>query len=196
MTDISGVPAFGGGGFVARQAPDTLEPVVREAAEPATTNGSAAQSQGETLLGQNGTYNQSNHDSSDADQKRRDAVRDETVLTGPTPAFQASILDFERDLRNVIARIEAKRTQQADEAAIAPRAVEMSIPAAQNAEATETGQIPPVTPLASTEAMEPPAEQPALPVAQMVTAPAEPVDPEAVHSGPAATQNTPYDPQS
>ncbi|WP_417260051.1 hypothetical protein [Celeribacter sp.] len=192
MTDISGVPAFGGGGFVERQAPDTPEPVVREVAEPATTNGSAAQSQGETLLGQNGTYNQSNHDSSDADQKRRDAVRDETVLTGPTPAFQASILDFERDLRNVIARIEAKRTQQADEAAIAPRAVEMSIPAAQDAQAT----VPPVTPLASTEAMEPPAEQPALPVAQMVTAPAEPVDPEAAHSGPAATQNTPYDPQS
>ncbi|SLN57428.1 hypothetical protein AQS8620_02540 [Aquimixticola soesokkakensis] len=46
---------------------------------------------------------------------------DPDMLTGPTPAFQASILEVESDLRNVLARIESERAIQADSAAIATK---------------------------------------------------------------------------
>jgi hypothetical protein len=36
---------------------------------------------------------------------------DRFTLTGPSPAFQASILEVERDFRNVLARIEATRAK-------------------------------------------------------------------------------------
>ena len=44
--------------------------------------------------------------------------RDPDMLTGPTPAFQASILEIETDLATVIARLEAARTRSRDEAAL------------------------------------------------------------------------------
>jgi len=195
MTDITGVPAFGGGGFASRQLPETPKPVVQEVAKPAA-DGSATNSQGETLRGQNGADYQSKRDSNDADQKRRDAVRDDIVLSGPTPSFQASILEVEKDLRNVIARVEAKRTQQADEAAIAPRASSVAEPE-QTDQTPDTDQATTASPLAPTGTDdEPPAQDHAPSAPQAATAPTETVDPEVARSGPAATQETPYDPQT
>jgi hypothetical protein len=41
----------------------------------------------------------------------RNAPPDRFTLAGPSPAFQASILEVERDFRNVLARIEATRAK-------------------------------------------------------------------------------------
>lgn len=66
---------------------------------------------------------------------------DRFTLTGPTPAFQASILEVERDFRNIIARIEANRAKaEADEAF----GLEPAVPAGASAATEEGGEpVPP-----------------------------------------------------
>lgn len=134
MTNITGVPAFGGGGVAFRQPPDPPQPAV-PAISQTGLNGAATYTKGNELPGQNGA-NFSYRSSSEAEEEERGSApkpapetdadfettskHPDDILTGPTPAFQASVLEVELDLRNALAEIAAKRTQAADEAAISP----------------------------------------------------------------------------
>ena len=201
MSDFNGMPAFGVGGLAMRHPLETSKQAVPEVAKTAT-DGSATNKRGDTSSDQNGAYSQSKRDSVVSEQQRKDAVRDETVLTGPTPAFQASILEVEKDLRNVIARVEAKRTQQSDEAAIAPRAAQGDAQAAQKTDRPEASHdgaakgVADVSTAGSVDRGEAPEQVRDAPAPQTVPAPSQSGDPEAAHSGPAATQSTPYSPPS
>jgi hypothetical protein len=182
-----GVPAFGGGGFAFRQPPDPPEPAVPQVAGTAL-NGTATYTKGNELPGQNGTdvtYDDTtgtsqtdavNGAASDTVASRFTLGEDlpEDILVGPTPAFQASVLEVELDLRNALAEIAAKRSQTTDEAAIAPAtstptttgADRASVQARDLAQDTQTA---------------------------LTATPSEAQDPEARHSGPAAVLRTPYD---
>lgn len=207
MTDITGVPAFGGGGFAARQIPDQPVPAVPEVAKSAT-DGSATSTRDETSRGQNGSNTNADREKPQNDAAYAPSARhDENIIAGPTPAFQASVLEVESDLKNVIAKVEAKRTQLADEAAIAPSPA----PSGKSAD-TDTRMGATSSPDAPTEARTRDVNESALsaetsaPKAETAppqakptgsaTAPTETVDPETAHAGPAASQSTPYDPQS
>lgn len=195
MTNIAGVPAFGGGGFAFRQPPDPPKPDVPQIAETAL-NGTATYTKGNELPGQNGDIlsykiDEASDASSVTASERAMASEYDTdktelpddILTGPTPAFQASVLEVELDLRNTIAEIAAKRTQVEDEAAIAPR----NAAKAESAEATAPVE-------AATNASEDSAkDMAAKEVMALSDAPAEAIDPEARLSGPAAVQRTPFD---
>lgn len=134
MTDILGVPAFGGGGFSQRVPPDQPRPSIPHIAQPAN-DGTSTSQKGRDLPGQNGDTHSKTRSTSDAAQDAPKARGDGKTtpdawdepkrldpytLTGPTPAFQASVLEMESDLRNVIAQVEAKRALKTDESAIAP----------------------------------------------------------------------------
>ncbi|NIY78506.1 hypothetical protein HCZ23_03355 [Celeribacter sp. HF31] len=195
MTNITGVPAFGGGGFAFRQPPDPPKPDVPQIAETAL-NGTATYTKGNELPGQNGDIlsykidEASDESSVTASERAMTSEYDtdttelpDDILTGPTPAFQASVLEVELDLRNTIAEIAAKRTQAEDEAAIAPR----NAAKAEGAEATEAPEV-------TTNASEDNAKDMATEeVMALSDAPSEAIDPEARLSGPAAVQRTPFD---
>lgn len=187
MTNVTGVPAFGGGGFAFRQPPDPPEPAVPQVAGTAL-NGTATYTKGNELPGQNGTdvsYNKTNATSqthavnsmiSDTETFAFGEDLPEDILVGPTPAFQASVLEVELDLRNALAEIAAKRSQTADEAAIAPASA-------------ATGTVP----AATAEGVDR-AEKIAKDTQTALTAtPSEAQDPENRYAGPAAVQKTPYD---
>lgn len=195
MTNIAGVPAFGVGGFAFRQPPDPPKPDVPQIAETAL-NGTATYTKGNELPGQNGEILSYKLDEvSDASsvteaERAMKAVYGidtselpDDILTGPTPAFQASVLEVELDLRNTIAEIAAKRTQAEDEAAIAPR----SAAKAEGAEARPPEDA--ATSAPEVEAIDMATEE----VLALSDAPAEAIDPETRLSGPAAVQRTPFD---
>jgi|GEM_PF-6944661 hypothetical protein len=183
MTNVTGVPAFGGGGFAFRQPPDPPEPAVPQVTGTAL-NGTATYTKGNELPGQNGTditYPKSAETSRSkavtvSDNGERAAIFGEKLpedaLVGPTPAFQASVLEVELDLRNALAEIAAKRTQSADEAAIAP---------AQTATANATP---------STETVEKVSRDTQT---ALTAIPSEAQPPEARYASPAAVLQTPYD---
>ena len=220
MTDISGVPAFGGGGFAHRQPPEQPRPAVPEPAKTAT-DGSATFNKGSDLPGQNGLkfqlgYRKSTGEgpapaadnparttapSEGAREMRGDVDLDQkNLLTGPTPAFQASVLEVEQDLRHVIAQVEAKRTQKADEAAIAPTSPEPRAHNEGRAGASERADQK-----APADHQGPPEQQAADDGANAKdslastaasyerAAQTPPPDREAAYAGPAATPSTPYD---
>ncbi|MBW6417010.1 hypothetical protein [Celeribacter sp. PS-C1] len=195
MTNIAGVPALGGGGFAFRQPPDPPKPDVPQIAETAL-NGTATYTKGNELPGQNGeilSYKLDEvSDASSATEAERamkavygidTSELPDDILTGPTPAFQASVLEVELDLRNTIAEIAAKRTQAEDEAAIAPR----SAAKAEGAEARPPEDA--ATSAPEVEAIDMATEE----VLALSDAPAEAIDPETRLSGPAAVQRTPFD---
>ncbi|GAA3856290.1 hypothetical protein [Celeribacter arenosi] len=192
MSNVLGVPAFGGGGFVQRASVDTHQPAVPEVA-PVSKGETTSNHQGTGLPDYRSHTNTDTQSSDtkdgetvarlraeqDAQETARAARTDENVIAGPTPAFQASVLEVERDLKNVIARVEAKRTRDADSAAIAPAGVD-----AKNAQATkdEPQQIADAQP-------------PDINKQQPLTAQThETVDPEVKSAGAAAIAATPYDP--
>lgn len=205
MTNVTGVPAFGGGGFAFRQPPDPPKPDVPKIAETAL-NGTATYTKGNELPGQNGdilTYPRE----SDAEEDTTSVAvptsvaehpstaqntLPEDVLVGPTPAFQASVLEVRMDLRNAIAEHAAKRTQSEDEAAIAPSAH------AQTAGMSDTrsASMPDRVPLENRNEATRDAHAEQQVVEQTLSlsaAPAEAVDPESRYAGPAAVQPTPFD---
>lgn len=202
MSDMFGVPAFGGGGVSLRSPPQNLGQTVPEVAAIADDT-SATFNKGSNLPGQNG-------DSFDTSELNRDTAGayapsdprdtytqkprfDVDTLTGPTPAFQASLLEVESDLRNVIARVEAERAQASDAAAIAP-APQMNT---TNSDSGSQGTVA-ISPTARRDLRDdaPKAEtQPAPTVtvkAPQVSVQTEISDREATYSGPAATPQTPY----
>lgn len=203
MTNVTGVPAFGGGGFAFRQPPDPPKPDVPKIAETAL-NGTATYTKGNELPGQNGdilTYPREIDAEADTAAvptyvteyplAAQNALP-EDVLAGPTPAFQASVLEVRMDLRNAIAEHAAKRTQSEDEAAIAPS------PRSQSDEMSDTrsASMPDRVPLedGSEATIDAHAEQQAVEqTLPLSAAPAEAIDPESLYAGPAAVQPTPFD---
>jgi hypothetical protein len=205
MSDLFGVPAFGGGGISHRPPPDHLGPKVPAVAALANDS-SATSKKGTDLPGQNG-------DSFDTSKSKRDDVGayapsdprekssekprfDADTLTGPTPSFQASLLEVESDLRNVIAQVEAKRAQKTDQAAIAPA------PSLTDAEGSEQGGAShgkaATTPTARRDLRDdvPKISAPSKPDAAekvpQTEAQTEAQDREAAYAGRAATLATPY----
>lgn len=207
MTNIAGVPAFGGGGFAFRQPPDPPEPAVSQVAETAL-NGTATYTKGNDLPGQMGeplSYNIPEPSETAASEPSRVALeepyekaydisskRPEDILTGPTPAFQASVLEVELDLRNTIAELAAKRSQSKDEEAIAPRKTEEQRSAAATRETADVQRPDPEPAQVAAEdaAKELAKEQ----TAALSATPSEALDPETEYAGPAAIQRTPYEP--
>lgn len=216
MTDMLGMQGFGGGNIAYRQPPENPRPAVPEISA-SENNGSATFTKDQNLRGQNGSENVAKRDDTNARETRKEAARedraayaptdrndtrqtreprnDENVIAGPTPAFQASVLEVERDLKNVIAKVEAKRTALADEAAIAPRASapEASEPTFESgagtpaATSSDTAPVTTATKSAEPEVQTSKPETPDAPQAQT-----QPSDPAAAPSGPAAAQETPY----
>ena len=214
MTDISGVPAFGGGGFAYRVPPDQPKPAIPQVAKTAS-DGSATNTKGNELPGQNAvrktdrssqdieTGNARAQDRRDTRNEARDdwrteAKHDKDVIAGPTPAFQASLLEVERDLRTVIARVEAKRTREADEGAIAPQSSEPREKREANEtprEAREARETRPTERRDEARREEPekaPEPVETSDVAAFTTS-SEAVDPQTQVAGTAAVQKTPYD---
>jgi hypothetical protein len=202
MSDIFGVPAFGGGGVSLRPPPQNLGQTVPEVTAIADDT-SATFNKGSNLPGQNGdSFDTSQSNRTDAGayapSDPRDALAqkprfDVDTLTGPTPAFQASLLEVESDLRNVIARVEAKRAQISDAAAIAP-APQMNT-SNNGSGSQDTAAISPTArrdlrdeaPKADASATTDVAAK--APQASVKT---EVLDREAAYSGRAATPETPY----
>ncbi|MGH1330622.1 MAG: hypothetical protein ACRBBK_07050 [Paracoccaceae bacterium] len=173
MTELSGMPSFGGGGFVHHTAPASEKPAIEPISQSAK-GGTATDTRGEDLSGAPGKLVK---DISFADRiSDRERVSPET-LAGPTPAFQASLLEIESDLQNVIAKLEAARTRSRDEAATAPATApnpaqpsvsvapkEAAIEAnplanASPAEATRTQNLPEANPDAASRQPPEPARQ-------------------------------------
>ncbi|SFJ04369.1 hypothetical protein [Celeribacter neptunius] len=209
MTNIAGVPAFGGGGFAFRQPPDPPEPAVPQIAETAL-NGTATYTKGNELPGQNGEplsyrlpeVSEESEANVTASEKAMTESYDiserlpEDVLTGPTPAFQASVLEVELDLRNTIAELAARRSQAADERAIAAAASEQRSDAptsvqAQRQTAEETTEAPDTT--AEDSATDYAEDSAKAQTTALSATPSEAQDPEAQYAGPAAVLRTPYD---
>ncbi|MFT6526662.1 MAG: hypothetical protein ACJAYH_000345 [Celeribacter sp.] len=204
MSDILGVPAFGGGGISHRPPPDHLGPKVPEVTAIAN-DASATFNKGTDLPSQNG-------DSFDTSKSKRDDAGayapsdpheklfekphfDADTLTGPTPSFQASLLEVESDLRNVIAQVEAKRAQKSDAAAIAPAPSLDATRTNNDATPQDKAALSPTARRDLRETVpktnEPPASNVA-PKAPQVVVQTEAQDREAAYSGRAATADTPY----
>ena len=110
MGEFAGIPPFGGGGVSVRPLNDTAKPAIQPVA-----GGSAGQ----------GTSARMDQGRADLPfmpkSKERDGEQAEYgphVLTGPSPAFQASVLEMERDLKQTIARLEAARGKQESDVAM------------------------------------------------------------------------------
>ncbi len=140
MGDFAGILPFGGGGVPIRSQNDTPKPAIQPVAGGSSGQGASARmDQGRAEL------------PFMPRSKERDPGREEYgphVLTGPSPAFQASVLEMERDLKQTIARLEAARGKQ--ESDVAMGTLERS-EAPEDAEASE-GTAKPVA--AETEAPE------------------------------------------
>ncbi|WP_460275240.1 hypothetical protein [Celeribacter sp. ULVN23_4] len=200
MTNLTGVPSFGGGGFAFRQPPDPPEPAVPQVAKTAL-NGTATYTKGNELPGQNGTklsYERTTDEASATSARRTSMSEDQSahtaydpdlpddILVGPTPAFQASVLEVELDLRNTIAELAAKRSQSTDEAAIAPATT-------ASRHANEPVPKPTEALSDSSTTSERDAEDSAAINAPINAAVSEDQGPEARVAGPAAVLPTPYE---
>jgi len=146
MGDFAGILPFGGGGVPIRSQNDTPKPAIQPVAGGSAGQGASARmDQGRAELPLMPRS------------RERGAGRDDYgphVLTGPTPAFQASVLEMERDLQQTIARLEAARGKQESDVAMgmldqteAPENAEASdetaeamIPETQEAEAPEPSE--------------------------------------------------------
>jgi hypothetical protein len=205
MSELLGVPAFGGGGFSNRPPPDQPGPTVPAVAALASDS-SATFNKGANLPGQNGDTNTKTkqvHEESGAyaprDPREVSEARaqfDPNMLTGPTPSFQTSILEMESDLRTVIARVEAKRAMHFDGNAIAPAPQKDETTRPSEQEAHEAEQTPTSrrdvrdTEITVTHDTAPqPAPQFTAP---QDTAQTEVQDREAAYAGQAGTITTPY----
>ena len=156
MGDIAGSLPFGGGGVPIRSQNDTPKPAIQPVASGAAGQGVGArmdQGRPDRPLLPNGK------DQDTPSQQRGGRDYGPHVLTGPTPAFQASVLEMERDLKQTIARLEATRGKQESDAAMGfldPA----DLPADESAEATGM----------PTEAAEPDTPKPEAPAPPETTA--------------------------
>jgi hypothetical protein len=203
MSDILGVPAFGGGGALYKPTPDQPEPTVPAVAALASDS-SATFNKGANLPSQNGetdTKKAQEQSGAYAPQDPRDAAEaraqfDPYILTGPTPSFQASVLEMESDLRNVIAQVEAKRALKSDEGAITPMSksgeADARIVKTTEAEQSPTSRRDQRETPTSVELHETSSQPAPQFAAQQDVTQAQVQDREAAYAGQAATLTTPY----
>lgn len=113
--------------------PVYTRPAVTEVAAAGAGSASGTATDGKTSSGAENSYSGSN---GSAQQDRPTLFE----LTGPPPAFKASLLEFERDFSVVLARIEAQRAKaESDEFMGNPqRAAEPATPAPGTADAAAT----------------------------------------------------------
>ena len=136
MGDLAGILPIGSGGSTVRPHVETTTQAV-----PAVQSTVAGQS----LASQNGSggsqgKGQKGTESDTAPAFKRKSPVDPNAHAGPTPAFQVSVLEMDKDLQQALARLEAERSKPENDAAIAP----VSQPETQEADAKdkarETGQ--------------------------------------------------------
>ncbi|WP_172296748.1 hypothetical protein [Pseudoruegeria sp. HB172150] len=105
---------------------------------------------------------------------------DEFTLIGPSPAFQANVLELERDLQRAIERLEAERSRVEAEAAIKIERAEARADAAETARDTAESKArkpeKPVAPVQATPAVPEAPEPPKEAVAATEAPPPEPVE--------------------
>ncbi len=73
----------------------------------------------------------------------RAKLRDPSTPTGPPPTFQFTLLEVEQDLRNILARIEAARSQERDATALRPAGEGDSPPLSNETSPTPAGSNAP-----------------------------------------------------
>ena len=116
MGDLAGILPIGGGGSTVRPHVETTTQAV-----PAVQSSVAGQS----LAGQNGSggsqgKGQKSNGADTAPAFLRKSPVDPNAHAGPTPAFQVSVLEMDKDLQQALARLEAKHAKPENDAAIAP----------------------------------------------------------------------------
>ena len=105
MSDFSATNPAGAFSYATRPAPPEHKPLQAEPEPSARSDTLAAQSRDRPAQEQ-----------AQAEKERHDP----NTIAGPTPSFQASLLEIEADLQNAIKRIEAARSHAKTEAAIQP----------------------------------------------------------------------------
>ena len=116
MGDLAGILPIGGGGTSVRPNVENSTQAV-----PAVQSSVAGQS----LAGQNGAgtsqdKGQQRSGAETAPAFQRKSPVDPNAHAGPTPAFQVSVLEMDKDLQQALARLEAERAKPVNDAAIAP----------------------------------------------------------------------------
>jgi len=132
--------------IAARPLPPTSAPPVTGVAAAGAAGGSRAGPGGEGGTGPGGEGTQL------ADRLVRQREFGPETIPGPAPAFEASLLELERDLKAVLARLEALRSMRAEEEAA---------PAEAEAEAVDSLNDEPeaAEPAMATEKPEAPSEE-------------------------------------
>ncbi len=130
MTEISGMPSFGGVGL-AYVAPASIERQEIPRIEPTASSGTATDARDDLSGGAGFKQDQR----PDAKQSLYKEKLDMETPTGPPPTFQITLLQLESELRTSIAQIEAARgtdeaTQATETRTAAP---EIAAPKDQNA---------------------------------------------------------------
>ena len=130
MTEISGMPSFGGVGL-AYVAPASIERQEIPRIEPTASSGTATDARDDLSGGAGFKQDQR----PDAKQSLYKEKLDMETPTGPPPTFQITLLQLESELRTSIAQIEASRGTNEATQAIEPRtaAPEIAAPKDQNA---------------------------------------------------------------
>ena len=116
MGDLAGILPIGGGGSTVRPHVESTTQAV-----PAVQSSVAGQS----LAGQNGSggsqgKGQKSYGADSAPAFKRKSPVDPNAHAGPTPAFQVSVLEMDKDLQQALARLEAEHAKPENDAAIAP----------------------------------------------------------------------------
>ena len=138
MFDVSGINSVGAFGHAARPSPVEHRPAVPKLDKT---------SSGRTTNDYVGTRPQQ-MPVQDVQPDRSNHQLDADVLTGPPPAFQASLLEVEAKLQNIIKRVEAAREMarndqatSAKQESFAPNELDKHL-AAQTAEGPSTHSAP------------------------------------------------------
>ena len=141
MGEIAGLPQLGGGGIPLRLNTDRngqgVPPV------EAALRGRGLD--GRMPSGGGGARAEARRGDPKPDQETPPRRLDVHTLTGPSPAFQATVLELERELRQSIARIEAAQGLPEAASAIAPPAPAETA-AGQPPDASGNAETPPTQP--------------------------------------------------
>jgi hypothetical protein len=130
MTEISGMPSFGGVGL-SYVAPASIERQEIPRIEPTASSGTATDARDDLFGGAGSKQDQR----PEAKQSLYKEKLDEDTITGPPPTFQITLLQLESALQSSIATIEASRgTNEAAQASeVKTAATEIAAPKDQNA---------------------------------------------------------------
>lgn len=118
--ELGALSSFGGGIAPARISPETAVPAVAPIEPGQHSHGASPQMDSGQRGADTGVRDRHRADNPAETGAQRAERPDPNVLTGPSPAFQASVLELEQDLQNVIARLEAARGKRESDTAMGP----------------------------------------------------------------------------